>query len=194
MRQVEMTLVKHPRNARRAPEYSVTHTEAVFLSFWKKQRPRDDVDLVGDASDAPAELFQSQPRAAIQQAILRAHVVQIKRRLDSVSGAAVIRRRREVASVIARMLVVRKARPQAGRHVCGLKVARVSAAWRVLGLGVEPLLRQSFDDPQRVPRPLVKMHYIILVVARPVAHRCAMLERRMRGRSCTAADPGSSGT
>ena len=43
-------------------------SEAVFLSFWKKQRPRDDVDLVGDASDAPAELLNLQPRAAIQQA------------------------------------------------------------------------------------------------------------------------------
>ena len=66
MRQVEMTLVKHPGHARRAPEYSVTHTEAVLFAFGQKERPRDDVDLVGDLGDAPAELFQSQPRAAIQ--------------------------------------------------------------------------------------------------------------------------------
>ena len=115
--------------------------------------------------------------------------------LHSVFGASMIRRRREVASVIARMLVVRKARPQAGRHVCGLKIARVAAAWRVLGLGVQPLLRQSFDDPQRVSRPLVKVHYKLIVVSSPVAHWCAVLEcwvdwRRRRA----AADPGGSGT
>ena len=106
-----------------------------------------------------------------------------------------IRRRREVASIKSAVLVVREPRPQAGRHVCGLEVLGVSAAWRVLGLGVEPLLRQSFDDPQRIARPLVEIHYIILVVARPMAHGCAVLERRMAWRRRrTAADPGSSGT
>ena len=114
--------------------------------------------------------------------------------LDSISGAAVIRRRREVASVIARMLVVREPRPQAGRHVCCLKVACVAAAWRVLGLGVEPLLRQSLDDPQRIARPLVEVHDVILVVARPMTDRSAVLERRMAWRRRrAAADPGSSG-
>ena len=96
--------------------------------------------------------------------------------LDSISGAAVVRRRREVASIKSAMLVVRKARPQARRHIRGLEVLGISAAWRVLGLGVEPLLRQSFDDPQRIARPLVKVHYIIIVVARPVAHGCPMLQ------------------
>jgi hypothetical protein len=77
---VSITLVKHPRNARRAPEYSVTHTEAVLFSFGQKQWPRDDVHLVGDSSDAPAQLFEPQPRAAIQHAVLRRHVVEVKRR------------------------------------------------------------------------------------------------------------------
>ena len=66
MRQVEMTLVKHPGHARRAPQDSVSHAKAVLFAFGQKERPRDDVDLVGDLGDAPAELFQSQPRAAIQ--------------------------------------------------------------------------------------------------------------------------------
>ena len=59
MRQVEMTLVKHPGNAWRTTEDAVAHAEAVPFSFGQKERPRDDVDLVGDSSDAPAELFQS---------------------------------------------------------------------------------------------------------------------------------------
>ena len=106
-----------------------------------------------------------------------------------------IRRRREVASIKSAVLVVREPRPQAGRHVCGLKVARVSAAWRVLGLGVQPLLRQSFDDPQRIARPLVEVDDVVFVVARAVAHGCAMLEswvawRRRR----VAADPSGCGT
>ena len=105
-----------------------------------------------------------------------------------------IRRRREVASIKSAVLVVREPRPQAGRHVCCLKVARVSAAWRVLGLGVEPLLRQSFDDPQRIARPLVKMHDIVLVVARPMTDRSAVLERWVIGCSSTAADPSCCGT
>ncbi len=106
-----------------------------------------------------------------------------------------IRRRREVASIKSAVLVVREPRPQSGRHVCGLEVLGVSAAWRVLGLGVEPLLRQSFDDPQRVSRSLVKVHNVVFVVARAVAYWRAMLECRVswrRGRA--AADPGSSGT
>ena len=103
--------------------------------------------------------------------------------------------RREVASVIARVFIVGKPRPQAGRHIQSLQVARVAAAWRVLGLGVEPLLRQSFDDPQRIARPLVKMHDIVLVVARPMTYRRAVLERRVSWRRRrAAADPSSSGT
>ena len=115
--------------------------------------------------------------------------------LHSVFGAAVIRRRREVASIKAAMLVVREPRPQAGRHVQSLQVARVAAARRVLGLGVEPLLRQPLDHPQRVSRSLVKMHHVVFVVARAMAYWSAMLECRVswrRGRA--AADPGSSGT
>ena len=96
--------------------------------------------------------------------------------LDSISGAAVIRRRREVASIKSAVLVMRQPRPQSGRNTLRLEVFGVSAAWRVLGLGVEPLLSHSFDDPQRIARPLVKMHYIIIVVARPVAHGCPMLQ------------------
>ena len=106
-----------------------------------------------------------------------------------------IRRRREVASIKAAVLVVREPRPQSGRHVCGLKIARVAASRRRFSLGVEPLLRQSFDDPERISRSLVEMHYIILVVTRAMAYWCAMLECRVswrRGRA--AADPGSSGT
>ena len=106
-----------------------------------------------------------------------------------------IRRRREVASIKSAVLVMREPRPQAGRHVCCFKVARVSAAWRVLGLGVEPLLRQSFDDPQRIARSLVKIDDVVFVVARAMAYWSAMLECRVswrRGRA--AADPGSSGT
>ena len=106
-----------------------------------------------------------------------------------------IRRRREMASIESAVLVVREPRPQAGRHIRGLEVLGISAAWRVLGLGVQPLLRQSFDDPQRVARPLVKMHDIVLVVARPMTDRSAVLECRVswrRGRA--AADPGGSGT
>ena len=115
--------------------------------------------------------------------------------LDSISGAAVIRRRREVASIESAVLVVREPRPQAGRHVCRLEVLGISAAWRVLRLGVEPLLRQPLDDPQRIARPLVKMHHVVFVVARAMAYWSAMLECRVswrRGRA--AADPGSSGT
>ena len=106
-----------------------------------------------------------------------------------------IRRRREVASIESAVLVVRKARPQARRHISDLKILGISAAWRVLGLGVEPLLRQPFDDPQRVPAPLVEMHDVVFVVARAMAYWSAMLECRVswrRGRA--AADPGSSGT
>ena len=114
--------------------------------------------------------------------------------LDSISGAAMVGSRREVASVIARMLVVREPRPQAGRHIRGLEVLGISAAWRLLGLGVEPLLRQSFDDPQRIARPLVKMHDIVLVVARPMTDRSAVLERWVIGCSSTAADPSCCGT
>ena len=115
--------------------------------------------------------------------------------LHSVFGASMIRRRREVASVIARMLVVREPRPQACGHIRGLEVLGISAAWRVLGLGVEPLLRQSFDDPQRIARPLVEVDDVVFVVARAVAHGCAMLEswvawRRRR----VAADPSGCGT
>ena len=103
--------------------------------------------------------------------------------------------RREVASVIARVFIVGKPRPQAGRHIQSLQVARVAAAWRVLGLGVQPLLRQSFDDPQRIARSLVEIHDVVFVVARAMAYWSAMLECRVswrRGRA--AADPGSSGT
>ena len=106
-----------------------------------------------------------------------------------------IRRRREVASIKSAVLVVRKARPQARRHIRGLEVLGISAAWRVLGLGVEPLLRQPLDHPQRVSRSLVKMHHVVFVVARAMAYWSAMLECRVswrRGRA--AADPGSSGT
>ena len=115
--------------------------------------------------------------------------------LDSISGAAMIGRRREVASIKAAVLVVREPRSQACGHVCGLKIPRVAAAWRVLGLGVEPLLRQSFDHPQRIARPLVEVDDVVLVVARAVAYWSAVLEswvawRRRRA----AADPGSSGT
>ena len=115
--------------------------------------------------------------------------------LHSVSGAAVIRRRREVASIKAAVLVVREPRPQSGRHVCGLKVARVAASRRRFRLGVEPLLRQPLDDPQRIARPLVEVDDVVLVVARAVAYWSAVLEswvawRRRRA----AADPGSSGT
>ena len=106
-----------------------------------------------------------------------------------------IRRRREVASVIARMLVVRKARPQARRHIRGLKIARVAAAWRVLGLGIEPLLRQSFDHPQRIARPLVEIHDVVFVVARAMAYWSAVLECRVAWRRrCAAADPSGCGT
>ena len=102
--------------------------------------------------------------------------------------------RREVASIKSAVLVVREPRPQAGRHVCGLKVARVSAAWRVLGLGVEPLLRQPLGDPQRIARPLVEVHYKVFVVARPMTDRSAVLERWVIGCSSTAADPSCCGT
>ena len=106
-----------------------------------------------------------------------------------------IRRRREVASIKSAVLVMRQPRPQSGRNTLRLEVFGVSAAWRVLGLGVEALLRQSFDDPQRVSRSLVKMHHVVFVVARAMAYWSAMLECRVswrRGRA--AADPGSSGT
>jgi len=106
-----------------------------------------------------------------------------------------IGRRREVASIKAAVLVVREPRPQARWHIRGLKIARIFAAWRVLGLGVEPLLRQPLDHPQRVSRSLVKMHHVVFVVARAMAYWSAMLECRVswrRGRA--AADPGSSGT
>ena len=195
MRQVEMTLVKHPGNAWRTTEDAVAHAEAVPFSFGQKERPRDDVDLVGQLSNLTTQLLEAQPGPAVKKTILRRHIVQVKRRLHRVFGAAVIRRRREVASIKAAVLVVRKARPQACGHVRGLEVLRISAAWRVLGLGVEPLLRQSFDDPQRIARPLVKMHHVVFVVARAMAYWSAMLECRVswrRGRA--AADPGSSGT
>ena len=115
--------------------------------------------------------------------------------LHSVFGAAVVCRRRKVASIKAAVLVVREPRSQACGHVCGLKIARVAAAWRVLGLGVEPLLRQPLDHPQRVSRSLVKMHHVVFVVTRAMAYWSAMLECRVswrRGRA--AANPGSSGT
>ena len=106
-----------------------------------------------------------------------------------------IRRRREVASIKSAVLVMRQPRPQSGRNTLRLEVFGVSAAWRVLGLGVEPLLRQSFDHPQRIARPLVEVHYIVVVVARAVAYRSAVLEcgvawRRRRA----AADPSGCGT
>ena len=106
-----------------------------------------------------------------------------------------IRRRREVASIKSAVLVVREPRPQAGRNTLRLEVSGISAAWRVLGLGVEPLLRQSSDDPQRIARPLVEVDDVVFVVARAVAHGCAMLEswvawRRRR----VAADPSGCGT
>ena len=105
-----------------------------------------------------------------------------------------IRRRREVASIKSAVLVMREPRPQVDRHVCRLEVSGISAAWRVLGLGVEPLLRQSLDDPEWVSRPLVKMHDIVLVVARPMTDRSAVLERWVIGCSSTAADPSCCGT
>ena len=106
-----------------------------------------------------------------------------------------VRRRREVASIKSAMLVVRKARPQARRHLRGLEVLGISAAWRVLGLGVEPLLRQSFDHPQRIARPLVEVDDVVLVVARAVAYWSAVLECRVAWRRRrAAANPGSSGT
>ena len=115
--------------------------------------------------------------------------------LDSISGAAVIRRRREVASVIARMLVVREPRPQACGHIRGLEVLGISAAWRVLGLGIEPLLRQSFDHPQRIARPLVEIHDVVFVVARAMAYWSAVLECRVAWRRRrAAADPSGCGT
>ena len=114
--------------------------------------------------------------------------------LHSVFGAAVIRRRREVASIKSAVLVVRKARPQASGHIRGLEVLGISAAWRVLGLGVQPLLRQSFDDPQRIARPLVEVDDVVLVVARAVAYRSAVLERWVCFCAGAAADPGGSGT
>ena len=106
-----------------------------------------------------------------------------------------IRRRREVASIKSAVLVMRQPRPQSGRHVCGFEVFGISAAWRVLGLGVEPLLRQSFDHPQRVSRSLVIVHNVVLIVARAVAYWSAVLEcwvawRRRRA----AADPRCCGT
>ena len=106
-----------------------------------------------------------------------------------------IRRRREVASIESAVLVVRQPRPQAGRHVCGLKIARLAAAWRVLGLSVEALLRQPLDDPERVSRPLVEVHDVVLIVARPMTDRSAVLERWVAWRRRrAAADPGGSGT
>ncbi len=105
-----------------------------------------------------------------------------------------IRRRREVASIKSAVLVVREPRPQAGRHVCRLEVSGISAAWRVLGLGVEPLLRQSFDDPQRIARSLVKIDDVVFVVARAMAYWRAVLERWVIGCSSTAADPSCCGT
>ena len=106
-----------------------------------------------------------------------------------------IRRRREVASIKSAVLVVREPRPQAGRNTLRLEVFGVSAAWRVLGLGVEPLLSQSFDDPQRIARPLVEIHDVVFVVARAMAYWSAVLECRVAWRRRrAAADPGSSGT
>ena len=106
-----------------------------------------------------------------------------------------IRRRREVASIKSAVLVVREPRPQAGRNTLRLEVFGVSAAWRMPGLGAQPLLRQQLDDPQRIARPLVKMHDIVLVVARPMTYRRAVLERRVSWRRRrAAADPSSSGT
>ena len=105
-----------------------------------------------------------------------------------------IRCRREVAAIEAAVLVVRKARPQAGRYIRGLEVFGISAAWRVLGLGVEPLLRQSFDDPQRIARPLVEVDDVVLVVARAVAYWSAVLERWVWFCAGAAADPCCCGT
>ena len=102
--------------------------------------------------------------------------------------------RREVASIKSAVLVVREPRPQADRHVCRLEVSGISAAWRVLGLGVEPLLRQSFDDPQRIARPLVEVDDVVFVVARAMAYWSAVLERWVIGCSSTAADPSCCGT
>ena len=105
-----------------------------------------------------------------------------------------IRRRREVASIKAAVLVVREPRPQAGRHVCGLKVARVAASRRRFSLGVESLLRQPLDDPQRVSRSLVEVDDVVFVVARAVAYWSAVLECRVAWRCrCAAADPRGCG-
>ena len=106
-----------------------------------------------------------------------------------------IRRRREVASIKSAVLVVRKARPQASGHIRGLEVLGISAAWRVLGLGIEPLLRQSFDHPQRIARPLVEIHDVVFVVARAMAYWSAVLECRVAWRRRrAAADPSGCGT
>ena len=78
MRQVEMTLVKHPGNARRTPQDPVSHAEPVLLALWEKERPRDDVDLVGDSSDAPAKLLKLQPGSSVEETILRRHVVEVE--------------------------------------------------------------------------------------------------------------------
>ena len=114
--------------------------------------------------------------------------------LNSVSGAAVIGSGGQVTSIKTAVLVVRKARPQACGHVYGLKIARVAAAWRRFRLGVEALLRQSFDDPQRIARPLVEVDDVVFVVARPMTDRCAVLECWVCFCAGAAADPGGSGT
>ena len=57
MRQVEMTLVKHPGHARRTAKDTMPHAQAVLLSLGQKERPRDDVHLVGDLRDAPTKLL-----------------------------------------------------------------------------------------------------------------------------------------
>ena len=106
-----------------------------------------------------------------------------------------IRRWREVASIESAVLVVRKPRSQACGHIQSLQVARVPASRRRFSLGVQPLLRQSFDDPERIARPLVEVDDVVLVVARAVAYWSAVLECRVAWRRRrAAANPGSSGT
>ena len=83
MRQVEMTLVKHPGNARRTPEHTMPHPQAVLFALGQKERPRDDVDLVGDLSNLTTQLLEAQPGAAIQHGVLGAHVIEVEGGLDS---------------------------------------------------------------------------------------------------------------
>ena len=58
----------------------MSHAEPVLLALWEKKWPRDDVDLVGELSDAPAQLLKLQPGSSIEKTILRRHVVQVESR------------------------------------------------------------------------------------------------------------------